>query len=135
MDILSRIKALNLPIGQYVVFGSAVMEIYDIRKAKDIDIVVTEDLYKELKKRGWKRKWNFKRVLTCKALNLEGNEAFTNLHWKDYQVKTEDLVKNAELIEGIPFMSLKDYLFYKKHLPREKDKKDVELIENYLRNK
>ncbi len=29
-------------------------------------------------------------------------------------------------------MSLPDYLFYKKHLPRQKDKEDVKLIENYL---
>lgn len=132
MDALSRAKALNLPLGHYLVFGSAVMEIHNIRTAKDIDIVVDDYLYKELKKRGWKRKWNFKRVFTCKALKQGSNEAFTNLLWKDYQIKTADLIKNAELVEGIPFMSLKDYLFYKKHLPREKDKRDVELIEKYL---
>ena len=26
MDIISRIKALNLPLGKYIVFGSAVMK-------------------------------------------------------------------------------------------------------------
>jgi hypothetical protein len=135
MDIIARIKALNLPVGKYVVFGSAVMEIHGIRPAKDIDIAITEELYQELKRRGWKRKWNFKRLLTCKALKLGGNEAFTNLYWKAYQIPTKDLIKNAEFFEGIPFMSLRDYLFYKTHLPRQKDKDDVVLIENYLKTK
>jgi hypothetical protein len=135
MGIIERIKLLNLPVGKYIVFGSAVTEIHGIRKARDIDLVITRDLYKELKKRGWKRKWNFRRMLTCRALKFGSNEAFTNLFWKDYQIKTEDLIKNAEFIDGVPFMSLQDYLFYKKHLPREKDKRDVELMENYIAQK
>jgi hypothetical protein len=132
MNIVSRIKDLNLPMGQYVVFGSAVMEVHGIRPAKDIDIVIDQGLYQELKRRGWRRKWNFKRVLTCKALQFENNEAFTNLYWKDYRITTGELINNAELIDGVPFMSIQDYLLYKKHLPREKDKKDVILLENYL---
>ncbi len=135
MDIISRIRALNLPVGDYVVFGSSVMEVHGIRKAKDIDIVVSEALYQGLKKRGWRRKWNFKRVLICKALKFENKEAFTNLYWKQYRTKTKDLIRNAEIIEGIPFMSLRDYLDYKKHLPREKDKRDVVLLEGYLSKK
>lgn len=135
MNLISKIKALNLPTGKYVVFGSAVMEIHGIRKAKDIDLVINEDLYRELKKRGWKRKWSFRRFLWCKALQQDGVEAFTNLYWINYFVKTADLIKNAEMIESIPFMSLQDYLFYKKHLPREKDKQDVKLIKNYMTSK
>ncbi len=52
MDLISRIKALDLPVGQYIVFGSSVMEMHGIRKAKDIDVVVTQVLYTELKNRG-----------------------------------------------------------------------------------
>ncbi|MEQ1561263.1 MAG: hypothetical protein ABL899_00910 [Nitrospira sp.] len=134
MDFVSKIKALNLPSGKYIVFGSGVMEIHGIRKAKDVDVLINEELYDELKKRGWKRKWFFKRVLTCKALTNENNEAFTNLLWKDYKKATDDVIKKAEIIDGIPFMSLVDYVEYKKHLPRKKDKDDVVLIEKYLTN-
>mgnify|MGYP006385881877 CR=1 len=130
--MISRIKSLGLPIGKYIVFGSSVMEIHGIRKAKDIDLIVDDEVYSELKKRGWKRHWFFRRVLTCKALKSGGIEAFSNIKWKKYRVENDELFKKAELINGVPFMSLKDYLFYKKHLPREKDKRDVELIEKYL---
>lgn len=135
MDILSRIKKLNLPIGKYLVYGSGVMEVHGIRKARDVDILVNEYLYKELKELRWKRKWFFKRVFLCKVLVKGDVEAYTNLKWKKYQEKTDDLIKRAEIIEGVPFMKLKDYLVYKKHLPREKDKEDVKLITDYLFSK
>ncbi len=132
MDVILRIKSLKLPVGKYVVFGSSVMEVHGIRKARDIDLIVDEDLYKELQRRGWERYWFFKRVLTCKALKKDGNEAFSNIKWKNYQVENEELFKNAEIIDGVPFMQLREYLRYKRLLPREKDKKDVKLLEEYL---
>ena len=132
MDILSRIKSLNLPIGKYIVFGSAVMEVHGIRKAKDVDLIVDKDVYKELKRRGWKRHWFFKRFLTCKALKKNGNEAFSHIKWKKYRVENDELFKNAEIINGVPFMELREYLKYKRCLPREKDKRDVVLLEEYF---
>ncbi len=132
MDAISRIKSLNLPIGKYIVFGSSVMEVHGIRKAKDVDLIVDKDVYAELKRRGWKRYWFFKRVLTCKALKKEGNEAFSHIKWKNYRVENDELFKNAEIIDGVPFMQLEEYLRYKRCLPRAKDKRDVELIEAYF---
>ena len=132
MDIISRVKALNLPFGQYCVFGSGVLEVHGIRKAKDVDVIVDEAVYKELKKRGWKRHWFFKRVLTCKALKKDGNEAFSHIKWKNYRVENDELFRNAETIDGVPFMELNEYLRYKRCLPRIKDKRDVELIEDYF---
>lgn len=132
MDIISRVKALHLPVGEYLVFGSGVMEINGIRPAKDVDLLITDELYRQLRTQGWRRKWNHKRVLTCKALKKGDSEAFTNLYWKAYQFHTKDLIAKAEMIDGVPFMSLKDYLFYKQHLPRDKDKQDVLLMQNYL---
>jgi hypothetical protein len=137
MDIFSRIKELNLPIGKYVVYGSGVLEAHGIRKANDVDLVVDDDLYQELKNRGWKRKILFStRMWHCKALSDgKGNEAYTNLKWRNYNVKTPYLIENAEVINGIPFMQLKSYLDYKKILPRDKDKRDVDLIQNYFSRK
>jgi hypothetical protein len=133
MNLISKIKSLDFPLGHYIVYGSAVMEINGIRESKDIDILIDEYLYKELRKRGWKRKWDSKRVFICKMLRKDDVECYTNLHWKDYMYSTQYLIDRAEVIEGIPFMYVRDYLEYKKHLPREKDKQDVILMEDYLK--
>ncbi len=92
-------------------------------------------MYIELKYRGWKRKWSSWRVFNCKMLKTGNNEAFTNLFWRDYRKTTEDIIRDAEIIVGVAFMKIEDYLFYKRHLPRERDKEDVRLMEEYLQNR
>ncbi len=136
MDIISRVKLLNLPIGEYCVFGSGVLEIHGIRKARDVDVLVTENLYKQLKESGWKRKWFFWRTLWAKAIVNGENEAFTNLRWANsYKPITQDLINRAEFHDGIPFLRLEDLLEFTSHLPRKKDKKGVVLMKNYLASK
>ncbi|MCF7865337.1 MAG: hypothetical protein K9M11_02420 [Candidatus Pacebacteria bacterium] len=135
MDIVSRVKVLNLPVGKYCVFGSGVLEIHGIRKAKDVDVLVTPDLYLELKKQGWKRKWIFWRTFFCKAITNGSNEAFTNLHWGAFQPDTTELIKRAEFFDGIPFLRLEDLLAFLLYSPRKKDKDGVRRIEEYFASK
>ena len=52
MNIFSKLKELNFPIGQYVVVGGA-MAAHGIRDAHDLDILVTPTLYQELISEGW----------------------------------------------------------------------------------
>jgi hypothetical protein len=133
MDIVSRVKTLNLPGGEYCVFGSGVLEIHGIRKANDVDLLVTEKLYQELKERGWKRKWFFWRMLWCKVIVNGQNEAFTNLHWAaSYRPNTKDLIHRAEYYHGVSFLRLKDLLAFQLHLPRKKDVRGCRLIEEFL---
>lgn len=56
MDIFRKVKDLNLPYGQYVIFGSGPLEAHGIRKTRDVDLLITTKLYKELKTRGWQEK-------------------------------------------------------------------------------
>lgn len=53
MNIFDRVKKFNLPLGQYAVFGSALLEVWGIRPAADLDIIATPELYEKLKKDGW----------------------------------------------------------------------------------
>jgi hypothetical protein len=133
MDIISRAKALNLPLGQYCVFGSGVLEVHGIRKAKDVDVLVTKDLYEKLKKEGWRRKWIWWRTLWAKCVVNGQHEAFTNLYWgMSYRPDTEELIKRAEYHDGVPFLRLEDLLAFQRNLPRKKDKKGVKMIEDYF---
>lgn len=138
--IAERVKELHFPFGKYVVVGGA-MEALSIRKANDIDVVVTEDLFDELVKNGEKvcncedceeiRKMGSRK----RIIKREGVEIISEYSWKNlYRADTETLIKNAHIIEGVPFVQLEELLKWKKAANREKDKKDVVLIEDYLKN-
>ena len=47
----------------------------------------------------------------------------------------QNIIDKAEIIDGLTFVRLEEVLKWKKMMNREKDKKDVEIIENYLRGK
>lgn len=52
MNILQKIKELNLPSDQYVIIGSGTMDVLGIREAQDIDISVTKELFNKIKESG-----------------------------------------------------------------------------------
>ncbi len=132
MKIVDRIKELNLPFGKYVVIGG-VMEVHGIRPANDVDVVVTEELFNDLRKQGWKRKWFFRRVLTSKLLtNGKGAEAFIDYQHGAFQFSTEELIRRADIIDGISFLRLDDLMAFKSEMARKKDLLDVELIKKCL---
>jgi hypothetical protein len=129
-DIFSQVKSLNLPLGEYAVIGSGVMSAYDIRKHEDIDLVVTQDLYKELKNRGWQSK---QIKPDFEVIVLDTAEASPKMITLDnYQPSVELLIKKADIINGIAFTKLTDVLDLKRALGRDKDIHDILLIEDFL---
>ena len=46
----------------------------------------------------------------------------------------DELFNDSELINGHKFVKLKYVIIWKKALGRDKDKRDVELIKDYLKN-
>ena len=139
--ISERVKELNFPLGEYVVVGGA-MEAHGIRDAKDLDIVVTENLFNTLVSAGWlicecgncieyQANGSTKRML--KKL---GVDILSEYSWKNtYRAVTKDLIANADIIDDIPYVQLEELVKWKKACAREKDLMDVELIENYLHSK
>jgi len=54
--------------------------------------------------------------------------------WKNINIQGNilGLINRAELIDGLPFVNMKDFIVFKKKGFRKKDKKDVKLAEEYL---
>lgn len=130
MDIYQKVKSLKLPKDKYVVFAGSALEGYGIRKSKDIDIVVTKDVYQKLKNKEWKEvvEPSGHKVLKKGIFGI-GN----NFHYNGYRTSTENLIKTANIIKGVPFADLKEVIKFKKVANRDKDKKDVELINQHLK--
>jgi len=134
MNIFEEVKSLNFPLGGYLVLGSGPMAARGIRGYKDIDILVTQKLYDKLVEQGWK------------AVEINGvNEKFEvlkngkfeidkKINCGNYNPDIETLIKNAEIINGVPFLPLNELIKFKTALGREKDFQDIKLIKEYLKN-
>jgi hypothetical protein len=130
-DIFDQVRSLNLPIRKYAVIGSGVMSAYDIRTHKDIDLVVTQDLYEELKNQGWQ----IKQIKPDFEVVVSGIvEASSKMVTSDnYRPNIESLINEADVINGIAFTKLTEVADFKRVLGREKDVSDILLIEDFLK--
>lgn len=136
LDHIAKIRELGLTLGSYIVIGGSGLAVRGIRESSDIDMVVTPELFRELQDKGWpidepfKQKWNRVR------LKREPFEIFTDIYLERSKqfIHADQLIKSAELIEDLPFLTIRDILFYKTDNPRQKDIVDIALIADYLRS-
>ncbi len=134
MTIFERVKIFNLPAGEYAVFGSALLEVWGIRPAKDLDIIVTPELFAELRKDpSWVD---------------DSGDGYDLLHKGEADVTTVQdqptvgkgeylpdrlrLIKEAMIINGVPFVRIEEVIACKADYGRPKDLDDIKNIESYI---
>ena len=128
-EVINEVKKLNLPAGEYVVVGGAILAAHNLRETNDIDIVATPSILDWCKAEGWK---------TAPRPNGEAGytkgciEIYPEVNAGSHRPETPALIKRADVIQGVPFASLHDLLEWKKAYGREKDMRDVELITKFL---
>lgn len=130
MEITEKIRKLNLPLGEYVVFGSAPLEVRGIRKSKDIDLAVTADLFDLLKASG-----EWKEVVLSNGLKpLQKGNIEAYIGWfgcEGYKPVLQHLIDTAEMFDGIPFANMGEVVLWKTAMGRKKDLEDLKLISTY----
>lgn len=131
MSITERIRVLGFPPGEYVVFGSAVLEVLGLRTAGDLDIAVLPTLYERLRASGeWGEEERFGKIF----LVQEGIEISPQLEWEAYPTTTQEAIDSALVINGIPFLNLRELKKFKQVYGRPKDLADIALIDEYFSN-
>ncbi len=129
-NIIEAVKNLNLPIGEYAVAGSSCLEIRGLeRKHNDIDIIALPKIKVIFLEKG------FTNNHPGKPENFFKDNLEVRFNWDFgfYSRPIEEVIGEAEIIQGIPFVSLDEILRLKKTWRREKDIQDVKLIEEYLK--
>lgn len=127
-ELFRSVKALHLPEGKYVLFGSAPLCVRGMRECKDIDILVLQEVWDEYStKSDWRR---FTTSLGDPSLIKDNLEMMSS--WKPGEWDVSKLIREAEIIDGLPFVGLRYVIAWKKLMGREKDLKDIALIENAL---
>lgn len=123
MNISDEIRNLNLQDGDYIVVGSGILGALGIRESRDIDLIVSKSLFDDFKNQGWDEdSWPDQPTLTNGLFEL-------GVHW--YGKEVDELLENAQYIDDIPYLNLDDVYDWKKRLGREKDLKDLVLIDEY----
>ena len=128
-EIISKVKTLNLPKNSYVVFGSCPLAVAGIRRANDIDLLVSEEVFAELKQSGWQE---LVKSPNDKPLVHDVFEAHNTWNFSSYSPTLEHLLSTATLVEDIPFASLKEVRKWKASSERPNDFVDIGLIDKYL---
>lgn len=128
--IIEEVRELNLPLGEYAVISGGVLAIHGMRGHSDVDILVTPELFKLLRKSGWAERRITK---TCTVLVYENFEATSKtLDFEGYESNAQKIIKDADIIKGIPFATLLETRKFKKAYGRDKDLEDIAMIDKYL---
>ncbi len=131
--LFEGLDALEFPKDEYVIVGSGPLGIRGIREVHDLDIVVSDRLWKKLSE-----KYEIldgdpgtKKMYIPTSIEILGGPSFIS----DGQTPTvEEMIKGAEFINGYPFMTLQYTIFFKLRRGREKDLRDLLLIEDWMGN-
>jgi hypothetical protein len=124
-NFLSKLKALDtlcLSKNDYAICGSGPLAIRNLRAADDIDIVVRGSLWMMLSK---KYKPYDEHHIRIGVIEVWGD--FINLTHR-----LDEVIDQAELIAGYPFVTLQDTILWKQFLNRPKDQRDILLINEFL---
>ena len=128
---IERVKWLNLPVDQYIVVGSGLLDVLGIRRSNDIDLVVDEALYDKL--RGLPG-YVEDSSLDEERLLYRGGEAEL---WKSWPTmygrwRIGDFMSGSEIINGVRFITLDFLRQWKVWHDQPKDRQDIALIDAYL---
>lgn len=126
-DLFKEIKELNLPLGEYALFGSAPMGIRGLKQCRDVDIIVTEKLWNEFKIKGWEEK-----ISASGSEYLSRGDIELWKYWKPGIWNIRRLIEGAEIIDDLPFVKLEGVLEWKKIRGEERDINDIKTIEVFL---
>jgi hypothetical protein len=126
------VRELNLPLGQYAITSSGPMGVREIREIGDIDLIVDDDLWNRL----------------CAAYPVTQEHGVTKIRIsRDIEVlsagsfhepgeagqpSVAEQIAQADIIDGLPFVSLRHVLYFKRMMRREKDERDIAALERLL---
>ena len=124
--LLNEFKKLDLPDSEYAIYGSGPLGVRGIREVNDLDIIVTDSLYQNLKEK-------YSQEPRKERIKIGEIEIYPLWAWGPKFDGLETTIKRAEVIQGFRFVRLKDLLKWKEKMGRPKDFEDIELIKNYLK--
>lgn len=128
-DLFSLLRSLELPIGDYAIFGSGPLIIRGIIEAtNDLDVLSRNE--------AWRRAGGLGELVVLPEDGAEIVSCFDGAvtigtSWLYGEFDIDELIDTAEIIDGLPFVRLEHVVTYKKIAARPKDFRHLEQLEAY----
>ncbi len=131
----AHLRNFNLPTDQYAITGSGPLVIRNLKAIGDIDIIVSQGLWDDLAAQFGVADQDGVRkiVLPGEIVEAFHEGSFYTAPVDDKAPTIASRIAHAEIIDGLPFDSIENILYYKQKDAREKDLKDILLIEQWMR--
>ena len=123
------LRAVDLPVGDYAVFGSGPLLVRGIiEDARDIDVIARGT--------AWERALDEGEVtyLPEEDVTVAGffdGALSVGATWAYGDVDIDDLIDSAELFDGVPFVRIEHVIAYKRIADRDKDHDHLRRIERW----
>ncbi|MFZ1250748.1 MAG: hypothetical protein WAR37_04860 [Candidatus Microsaccharimonas sp.] len=124
--IVERAKSLGLPLDNFVVIGSGLLDALGLRKSGDIDIAVSPETWQRLADTN-----RYRRQLKHDGEVLLSEDLEIWPFWTPEHPFSE-LYASAVKIDGVLFANPAIIIEFKKWRASEKDLKDIVLLEGHL---
>ncbi len=122
-DIIKILKEMDLPLNQYWITSGAALVIHGVKDTtRDIDLGCTTELVEVFLKKG------------CKCKVVEDNSRIVEVN-DNIEILENWVVEKIEFIDELPVGSLESIKKQKAELGREKDIKDIKLIDEFIKSK
>lgn len=121
--LFDRLRALELTPGEYAVFGSGPIAVRGlIDTVRDLDVILRGETWQRVRELG--------------AIVMKGDDETVDLgngltfgtSWGYGVFDIEDLIDDAEILEGLPFVRLDAVIEFKKVADRPKDREHLRLL-------
>lgn len=129
MNVIEKVKELNFPLGYYVVIGAGLLQVLGLRDTQDVDLAVTNGLFEQLRSTG---KWGEREKWGKPFLFRDDIEISNKLSWDGYTTTIEHAIETALIIDGVAFLNIEETIKFKAAMGREKDLKDIALLQAYV---
>lgn len=133
-EVVVLIRELGIPFSELVVVGGAALTARGLRPATDIDLVVTERAYAELRGRGLREEVYRPTAGRPKRLVTDWFDVGTAWGKGDYRPTIEHLFDSAIPVDGILCVPLAEVRKWKEQAMRPKDLPDLRLIQDATRS-
>ncbi len=125
--VFDLLRSLELPAGDYAVFGSGPLIVRGIvEAANDLDVLA--------RGAAWKKAQGHGELVYLSEHDVEVVSCFDGVvtigtEWAIGEFDVDELIDTAEIIDGLPFVPLEHVVLYKQVAGRPKDLLHLELLE------